>query len=108
MKKYFQLHDYPSKVEARISTYHLQGKTTMWWDHLKQAKNFDEKKVSWRQFKGYLQEKYFFDHYYERKMKELFELKKGSMVMDEYENRFFELLKYVDFIRMRSSKSKGF
>jgi hypothetical protein len=24
MKKYFQLHDYPSRVEARIATYHLQ------------------------------------------------------------------------------------
>jgi hypothetical protein len=23
MKKYFQLHDYPSQVEDRISTYHL-------------------------------------------------------------------------------------
>jgi hypothetical protein len=48
MKKYFQLHDYPSRVEARIATYHLQGKETMWWDQLKQAKHLDEKKVSWR------------------------------------------------------------
>jgi hypothetical protein len=32
MKKYFQLHDYPSQVEAIISTYHLQGNKTMWWD----------------------------------------------------------------------------
>jgi hypothetical protein len=55
MKKYFQLHDYPSRVEARISTYHLQGKTSMWWDQLKQAKNLDEKRISWRQFKGYFQ-----------------------------------------------------
>jgi hypothetical protein len=38
------------------------------------------------------------EHYYERKMKELFELKLGSMTMDEYEKRFFELLKYVGFI----------
>jgi hypothetical protein len=28
MKKYFDLHDYPSRVEARIETYNLQGKTT--------------------------------------------------------------------------------
>jgi hypothetical protein len=35
MKKYFQLHDYPSRLETRIATYHLQGKTTMWWDQLK-------------------------------------------------------------------------
>jgi hypothetical protein len=69
MKKYSQLHDYPSWVEARIDTYHLQGKATMWWDQLKQSKNLDEKRIPWRQFKGYFQEKYFFEHYYERKIK---------------------------------------
>jgi hypothetical protein len=26
MRKYFQLHNYSSNVEARIATYHLQGK----------------------------------------------------------------------------------
>jgi hypothetical protein len=51
------------------------------------------------QFKGYFQEKYLFEHYYERKMKEFFELKLGTMTMDEYENRFFEFLKYVVFIK---------
>jgi hypothetical protein len=53
MKKYFQLHDYPLRVEARIETYHLQGKTTMWWVQLKQSKHLDEKSISWREFKGY-------------------------------------------------------
>jgi hypothetical protein len=48
MRKYFQLHDYPSNVETKIATYHLQGKATMWWDQLKQAKHLEEKKVSWR------------------------------------------------------------
>jgi hypothetical protein len=32
-------------------------------------------------------------------MKEFFEIKLGSMTMDECERRFFELLKYVDFIK---------
>jgi hypothetical protein len=32
-------------------------------------------------------------------MKELFELKLGSMTIDEYEQRFLELLKYVLFIK---------
>jgi hypothetical protein len=48
MNKYFQLHDYPSQIEAKISTYHLQGKTTMWWDQLKQDNNIDEKMITWR------------------------------------------------------------
>jgi hypothetical protein len=88
MNKYFLLHDYPSRVEARITTYHLQGKTTMWWDQLNQAKNLNEKRISWRQFKGYLQEKYLSEHFYERKLKEFFELKLESMTMDEYEKWF--------------------
>jgi hypothetical protein len=48
MKKYFQLDDYPSRVEARTPTNYLQGKEAMWWDFLKQAKNLDEKRISWR------------------------------------------------------------
>jgi hypothetical protein len=47
MRKYFQLHDYPSHVEARIAVYHLQGKASMWWDQLKQVKHIDEKRISW-------------------------------------------------------------
>jgi predicted AlkP superfamily phosphohydrolase/phosphomutase len=108
MKKYLQLHDYPSQVEVIISSYHLQGKATMWWDQLKQAKNLDDKIISWRQFKGYFQEKYLSKHYYERKMKEFFELKLGTMTMEEYKKRFFELLKYVDFIKVEKVKIQIF
>jgi len=48
------------------------------------------------------------EHYYERKMKELFELKLGTMTMDEYEKRFFELLKYIDFIKDEKVKTQRF
>jgi hypothetical protein len=30
MRKYFQLYNYPSNVEAIIATYHLQGKASIW------------------------------------------------------------------------------
>jgi hypothetical protein len=61
----------------------------MWWDQLKQAKNLDDKSISWRKIKGYFQEKLFFENYYERKMKEFFELKLGTTTMEEYEKQFF-------------------
>jgi hypothetical protein len=96
MKKYFQLHDYPSREETRIATYHLQGKVVMWCDQLKKEKKLDERKVTWRHFKGNLEEKCLSEHYYERDNKEFFELNMGSITMDEYENRLFELLKYVE------------
>jgi len=47
-------------------------------------------------------------NYYERKMKELFELKLGSMTMDEYEKMFFKLLKYFGFIKNEKVKIQRF
>jgi hypothetical protein len=37
-------------------------------------------------------------------MKEFFELKLGSMTIDEYERKFLELLKYVYFIKNETVK----
>jgi hypothetical protein len=42
--------------------------------------------------------------YYDRKMKEFFELKIGNMTIDEYERKFLELLKYVPFIKEETVK----
>jgi hypothetical protein len=41
-------------------------------------------------------------------MKEFFELKLGSMTMEEYERRFFESLKYVGFIKDEKVKIQRF
>jgi hypothetical protein len=58
-----------------------------------------EKNVTWREFKKYFEKKYLTKRYYDKKMKQLFELNLGSMTIDEYERRFLELLKYVSFIK---------
>ena len=51
--------------------------------------------------KNYFQKKYLSEHYYDENMEELFELNMGNMNMDEYENKFLELLRYVGFIKGR-------
>ena len=62
-------------------------------------KYIDEKIVTWRNFKRYFENKYLTKWYYENKMNVFFELKLGSMMIDEYERIFLELLKYVAFIK---------
>jgi hypothetical protein len=104
MRKYFQLHNYSSHAEGRISIYQLKGKESMWWDHLVQVQHIKEKSVTWREFKRYFEKKYLTKRYYDKKMKELFELKLGSMTIDEYERRFLELWKYVSFIKDETLK----
>jgi hypothetical protein len=71
----------------------------MWWDQFVQVQHIDENKVTWREFKRYFQKKYLTKRYYDKKMKEVFELKLGIMTIDEYERRFLELLKYFSFIK---------
>jgi hypothetical protein len=104
MRKYFQLQNYSSHAEGRISIYQLKGKASIWWDQLVQVQHVREKNVTWREFKRHFEKKYLTKRYYDKKMKEFFELKLGSMSIDEYERRFLELLKYVPFIKDETIK----
>jgi hypothetical protein len=69
-----------------------------------QVKHVREKNVTWREFKRHFEKKYLTKRYYDKKMKEFFKLKLGSMSIDEYERRFLELLKYVPFIKDETIK----
>jgi hypothetical protein len=79
--------------------YQLKGKASMRWDQFVQVQHIKEKEVTWKELKRYFEKKYLTKIYYDRKMKEFFELKLGSMTIDEYERSFLELLKYVPFIK---------
>ena len=52
-------------------------------NRLVQVQHIKEKSVTWREFKKYFEKKYLTKRYYDKKMKELFELKLGSMTIDE-------------------------
>jgi hypothetical protein len=104
VKKYFQLQNYSAYAEGRIAMYQLKGKASMWWDQLVQVQHIREKEVAWKEFKRYFEKKYLTKRYYDRKMKEFFELKLGSMTIDEYERSFLELLKYVTFVKDEAVK----
>jgi hypothetical protein len=99
MRKYFQLQNYSSQAEGRIAMYQLKGKASVWWDKLVQVQDIREKDITWKEFKRYFEKKYLTKRYYDRKMKEFFELELVSMTIDEYEHRLLELLKYVTFIK---------
>ena len=75
MKKHFQLQNYFAHAEGRIAMYQLKGKTSMWWDQFVQVRHIKEKEVTWKEFKRYFEKKYLTKRYYDRKMKEFFELK---------------------------------
>jgi hypothetical protein len=104
MKKYFQLQNYSTHAEGRIDMHQLKGKASIWWDQFVQLQHIREKDITWKELKRYFKKKYLTKIYYDRKMKEFFEFKLGSMTIDEYKRSFLELLKYVPFIKDETVK----
>ena len=62
-------------------------------------KNINDKNIVWEQFKKYFKQKYLYDRYYDDKFKEFHELKLGQLTLEEYANKFLELLRYARYIR---------
>ena len=58
--------------------------------------------------KKYFKQKYLYDRYYDDKIKEFHELRLGQKTMDEYANKFLELLRYVRYIRNEQVKVQRF
>jgi hypothetical protein len=58
VRRYFQLYNYSSNLEARIATYHLHGKDAMWWDQLNQVENINESTITWKQLNKHFHKEY--------------------------------------------------
>jgi hypothetical protein len=64
-------------MKVRMAIYNLKGKANIWWKDLKLAMGLKEKQLEWFDFKKYIKKQYLSENYYERKMKEFYELQLG-------------------------------
>jgi hypothetical protein len=108
IKKYFQIYNYSSNMKVRMAIYNLKGKANIWWQDLKLAKGLKEKQMEWSDFKKYFKKQCLSKSYYERKMKEFYELQLGQMAMGDLINKFLELLRFVPYIREDKVKIQRF
>jgi hypothetical protein len=99
LKKYFRVHDYSENLKAQIAIFNLNGKASIWWEDLRNVKGIHEKDLSWKQFEKYFKKKYLSEKYFDGKTKEFYELKLGQLTIDEYINKFLELMRYVPYIK---------
>jgi hypothetical protein len=99
LKKYFRVHDYSENLKAQISIFNLNGKASIWWEVLRNVKGIHEKDLSWKQFEKYFKNKYLSKKYFDGKTKEFYELKLRKLTIDEYINKFLELMRYVPYIK---------
>ena len=104
MRKYFQVQDYSRNMKARVAILNLTRRASIWWEHHIQVKKVIERRIVWKQFKKYFKHKHLSDRYYDDKIKEFHELRLGQLTMEEYANKFLELLRYVIYIKYEKVK----
>jgi hypothetical protein len=63
------------------------------------VKEIHEDNLSWKQFEKHFKNKYLLEKYFDGKTKEFYELKLGKLIIEEYVNKFLELLRCVPYIR---------
>ena len=102
------MQDYSGNMKERVSIFNLNGRASIWWEHFKQVKKISERRLKWKQFKKYFKQKYLYDRYYDDKIKEFHELRLGQQTMEEYTNKFLELLRYVRYIKDEKVKVQHF
>jgi hypothetical protein len=108
LKKYFRVHDFSENLKARVATFNLNGKASIWWEDLKNMKGVREEDLSWKRFEKYFRKKYLSERYFDEKAKEFYELKLGQLTMEEYVNKFLDLLRYVPYIKAEKAKAQRF
>ena len=86
-------------MKVRMAIYNLKGKASIWWQDLKLAKGLKEKQLEWSDFNKYFKKQYLSKSYYERKMKEFYELRLGQMTMEDLINKFPKLLRFIPYIQ---------
>jgi hypothetical protein len=91
-----------------VPTFNLNGKDSIWWEDLKNMKGVHEEDLSWKQFEKYFRKKYFSERYFDEKAKEFYELKLGQLTIEEYVNKFLDLLRYVPYIKAEKVKEQCF
>ena len=95
-------------MKGRIAIFNMTGRASIWWEHFRKVKKINERQIEWKQFQKYFKQKYLFDRYYDDKIKEFHELILGQQTMEEYANKFLELLRYVRYIRDEKVKVQRF
>jgi hypothetical protein len=86
----------------------MNGKASIWWEDLKNVKGIHENDLSWKQFEKHFKKKYLSKKYFDRKTKEFYELKLVELSIEEYINKFLQLLRYVPYIKAEKIKFQRF
>ena len=48
MKKYFQVQYYSGNIKARVAIFNMNGRASIWWEHLRKVKKINDINIVWK------------------------------------------------------------
>jgi hypothetical protein len=91
-------------LKAQIAIFNLNEKDSIWREDLRNVKGNHEKDLSWKQFEKYFNKEYLSEKYFDGKTKEFYELRLGQLTIEEYINKFLEMIRYLPYIKNKKVK----
>lgn len=95
----FALHSYESNLKARAVVHLLRGTTSTWWRQEEYKCGLEIETLTWEIFTERFRERYLSEHFRQRRVDEFHDLQQKGLSVTQYENKFFELLPYVDYLK---------
>ena len=81
-------------TRIRLSAFHLEGKSQVWWDWVKASRNLEA--MTWEEFHELFMGKYFPASTRHAKARQFLELRQGAMTILEFMAKFTELARFGD------------
>ncbi|KAJ4718965.1 Gag protease polyprotein, partial [Melia azedarach] len=108
IERIFQVMGCTDQQKVNFATFMLRGRAYYWWTSVLNRYGGYEA-VTWNDFRREFNDKYFSSIYRDAKRNEFLMLVQGSMTVEDYENKFIELLRFAsDVIRDETDKCKRF
>ncbi|KAJ4701059.1 Retrotransposon protein, putative, Ty3-gypsy subclass [Melia azedarach] len=108
IERIFQVMGCTDQQKVNFATFMLRGRAYYWWTSVLNRYGGYEA-VTWNDFRREFNDKYFSSIYRDAKRNEFLMLVQGSMTVEDYENKFTELLRFAsDVIRDETDKCKRF
>eukprot|EP00253_Pinus_taeda_P023417 PITA_23417 len=98
MNRCFRLREYSSSAKTKIVVFQLKESALIWWGNLEKQLHLTSDNAPWELFEERFRAKYLPPYFQQQQARAFHTLIQGNKIVEEYEIRFMELVKYIHYL----------
>eukprot|EP00253_Pinus_taeda_P033151 PITA_33151 len=108
MSRCFRLREYSSSAKAKIAIFQLKESALIWWGNLEKQLHLTSDNVPWELFEERFRAKYLPPYFQQQQARAFHTLVQGNKIVEEYEIRFMEFVKYIHYLDSDERQTERF